>query len=449
MGGKWRRAPLGDLIEFTRDGEWGSDQPGANSLEMLVVRGTDFARLRLGALADIPRRYIERGAAERKQLRAGDVLIETAGGTKDQSTGRTALVKQSHIDRAGLPVTCASFARFLRFNRAKVDPEFMYWWLQSLYASGEMERHQVQHTGIARFQFTKFVEGTEAPLPPLPEQRAIAHILGTLDGKIELNRRMNETLEAMARALFRSWFVDFDPVRTKAEGRDPELPGPLAALFPDSFEESELGEIPRGWRVEPFLDTVGVTSGGTPRTSVPGYWNGEIPWFSVVDSPGNADVWVIDTEKKVTRAGVENSSTQILPKGTTIITARGTVGRVALVGIPMAMNQSCYGLRGRTDEHGYYTYYVTRQLVSTLQQRVHGSVFDTVTRDTLAGVKIVVPPFPVIEAFEDVAGPTLTRIRINRFESRILAALRDTLLPKLISGHLRVQFAKPLLEMAQ
>ena len=91
-------------------------------------------------------------------------------------------------------------------------------------------------------------EVLRARIPPPREQRAIAHILGTLDDKIELNRRMNETLEAMARALFKSWFVDFDPVRAKAEGRDPGLPKPLADLFPDSFEDSELGEIPKGWR---------------------------------------------------------------------------------------------------------------------------------------------------------------------------------------------------------
>ncbi len=101
-------------------------------------------------------------------------------------------------------------------------------------------------------------------LPPLPEQRAIAHILGTLDDKIELNRRMNETLEAMARALFKSWFVDFDPVRAKAEGRDPGLPQPLADLFPDSFEDSELGEIPRGWRVGCVDDEFDLTMGQSP-----------------------------------------------------------------------------------------------------------------------------------------------------------------------------------------
>jgi type I restriction enzyme S subunit len=291
------------------------------------------------------------------------------------------------------------------------------------------------------------------PLPvtvpkDLREQRAIAHILGTLDDKIELNRRMSETLEAMARALFQSWFVDFDPVRAKAAGRDPGLPQPLADLFPDSFEDSELGEIPRGWEVKAFADTVEIIGGGTPKTSVAEYWEGNIPWFSVVDAPHDSEIWVVDTEKKVTQAGIENSSTRVLPVGTTIISARGTVGRVALVGVPMAMNQSCYGLRARAGALGYFNYFSTRELVARLQQRAHGSVFDTITRDTLASVSVVAPTVELIEVFEKRVAPSVQRIRAGLVESRTLAALRDALLPKLISGELRVKDAEKFIGRA-
>jgi type I restriction enzyme S subunit len=289
---------------------------------------------------------------------------------------------------------------------------------------------------------TESLDHLNVPIPPLAEQRAIAHILGTLDNKIELNRRMNETLEGIARPLFKSWFVDFDPVRAKAEGRDPDLPKPIADLFPDSFEESELGEIPRGWAVDSFAATVEIIGGGTPKTNIPEYWDGEIPWFSVVDAPKESDIWVVETEKKITQAGVENSSTRVLPEGSTIISARGTVGKIALVGVPMAMNQSCYGLCGKVNRHGSLTYFATRHLVSSLRRHAHGSVFDTITRDTLAGVEVVVPPSSIGEAFEQVVRPTLERIRVNLFECCALVALRDTLLPKLISGELRVKDAK-------
>jgi len=280
------------------------------------------------------------------------------------------------------------------------------------------------------------------------ERRAITHVLSTLDDRIELNRRMSETLEEMARALFESWFVRFDPVRAKMEGRDPGLPADLADLFPDRLVESELGEIPEGWQVEPFSEIVDVIGGGTPRTSVPEYWGGDIPWFSVGDAPPPSEVWVIDTEKKITPRAIEESSARILPVGTTIISARGTVGRIALVGVPMAMNQSCYGLRGKLGTAGYFTYYATRSLVSTLQQRTHGSVFDTITRDTLASVTSIVPPLHLVDAFEALVGPIFGRILTNLHESRTLAALRDTLLPKLISGELRVKDAERLVAAA-
>jgi type I restriction enzyme S subunit len=300
-------------------------------------------------------------------------------------------------------------------------------------------------TELARARLAEFT----VPVPEnRAEQRAIAHILGTLDDKIELNRRMNETLEAMARALFKSWFVDFEPVRAKMEGRWdrgqslPGLPAHLYNLFPSRLVDSELGEVPEGWEVQPFSETVEVIGGGTPKTSVPEYWGGDIPWFSVVDAPTFAEIWVVDTEKKVTQKGVEASSTRVLPVGTTIISARGTVGRLALVGVPMAMNQSCYGLRGKQGAKGYFNYFSTRTLVSVLQQRAHGSVFDTITRDTLAGVAVIVPPNQVVDEFERLAEPLLRRIHKNLLESRALATLRDALLPKLISGEIRVKDVK-------
>ncbi len=317
-----------------------------------------------------------------------------------------------------------------------------------LYYCINLVTHKIRHFADGTTQpnlNTDIARRLLLPMPPLREQKALAKILGTLDDKIELNRRMNETLEAMARALFKSWFVDFDPVRAKAEGRDPGLPKHLADLFPSCLVDSELGEIPAGWDVASFASIVEILGGGTPKTSIPEYWGGEIRWFSVVDAPRDSDVFVLDTEKRITHAGLVNSSTQILPEGTTIITARGTVGKVALVGVPMAMNQSCYGLRGRTGERGFLTYYATRALVSTLQQRVHGSVFDTITRDTVAGADVVVPPVSLVEAFERAVAPVLERIRNNLFESHTLAALRDTLLPKLISGELRVKDVDPII----
>ncbi len=294
-------------------------------------------------------------------------------------------------------------------------------------------------------------------VPPFEEQRAIAHILGSLDDKIELNRRMNETLEAMARAIFKSWFVDFLPVRAKQRARtqtgEPvharrgesrfalNLPPEILDLFPDSFQDSELGPIPKGWEVLPLSEVVNIIGGGTPKTKVKEYWGGDIPWFSVVDAPTETDVFVIDTEKHITKLGANKSSTKVLRKGTTIISARGTVGKCALVGRPMAMNQSCYGIQGKKGESDYFVYFTIRRQVSDLQRSGHGSVFNTITRDTFRTIQIACPPTNLTTSYEEIVHPLMELVLANLYENASLTTLRDTLLPKLISGELRVPAA--------
>ncbi len=294
------------------------------------------------------------------------------------------------------------------------------------------------------------VKGFHICLPPLSEQKAIAHILGTLDDKIELNRQTNKTLESIAQAIFKSWFVDFDPVTAKRDGKtaDLSLSPEILDLFPDSFQDSELGEIPVGWEVGLFSDAVDLLSGGTPKTSVNEYWSGDIPWYTVKDVPSDGDVWVIKTDKHVSQNGIDNSAASVFKAGTAIISARGTVGKVCITGIEMAMNQSCYGVLGAKGFGGYFTYFNLLRFVDNLKQISHGSVFQTITRDTFKSVQSVYPALPIADQFETTAEPLLQKILANRQESATLEKLRDTLLPKLISGELRIKDAEKFLKDA-
>ncbi len=279
--------------------------------------------------------------------------------------------------------------------------------------------------------------------PPVEEQRAIAHILGTLDDKIELNRRMNETLEAMARALFKSWFVDFDPVRTKAAGRQPYgMDAETAALFPDSFEDSPLGELPRGWRVGSILDIADFLSGGTPKTSQPDYWDGGIPWVSAKDVSNASGLFLLTTEKTISQLGLENSNTKFLPATTTVVTARGTVGAYCLLGREMTMNQTNYGLKAKRGIGDYFVFFSLVGLVSELQQNAYGTIFDTITTKTFRDALIIQPTNAFTEKFEQDVNPLMQVILRNQEQSRTLAALRDALLPKLLSGEVRVRDAE-------
>lgn len=266
------------------------------------------------------------------------------------------------------------------------------------------------------------------------EQVQVAGLLGNLDKKIALNRRMNETLEAMARALFKDWFVDFGPVRAKQAGAPAYLAPEIWELFPDALDEAGT---PIGWKTTPLSDLVQLVGGGTPKTNMGAYWDGSIPWYSVVDAPVGADAFVLETEKTITTAGLQNSSARLLPENATIISARGTVGKLALTGREMAFNQSCYGLLPSRDMIGPFRLFLTAgRMVERLQAMAHGSVFSTITRKTFEAVDVTAAPDAVEAAFEDAIRPLFARIKTNTEQNRTLSALRDLLLPKLMSGAL-------------
>jgi type I restriction enzyme S subunit len=287
------------------------------------------------------------------------------------------------------------------------------------------------------------------PLPnqSVASQKAIAHILGTLDDKIELNQKMNQTLEEIAKAIFKSWFVDFDPVRAKAEGRPTGLPAEISDLFPDELVDSEIGEIPKGWDVAPFTETFEFFSGGTPKTSVEEYWGGDVPWFSIADLNASSP-WVTETEKSITELGLSKCSAKLIGSGTTIITARGTVGKVALAGQDMAINQSCYAMAPATRYPNSWLYLQTLALVERLRANAHGSVFDTITRKTFDQFSVLSAPSEVLKKFGEMTAPIFERMKTADLESKTLSELRDTLLPKLISGKLRIPDAEKFLEEA-
>lgn len=365
--------------------------------------------------------------SKKSSLRAGDVLIVRVG----QNRGDCAVVPEGMGE-----LNCA--------NIVLTSPKGRYSNYLGYYFNTPYGREALLSLSSGSAQLvlnTKAIAKLPVPYPPEETAVSIGEFGRNLDDRIDLLRQTNATLEAIAQALFKSWFVDFDPVHANAGTQAPSLPPEIQALFPATFTDSPQGPIPEGWEVLPFTDTINVIGGGTPKTAMPEYWDGDIPWFSVVDAPSINDVFVICTQKQISETGLKNCSSKLLPIGTTIISARGTVGRLALVGREMAMNQSCYGLRGKTGGD-YFTYFTTYRMVETLKQRSHGSVFDTITRDTLTGVDVIYPAQSVIMAFEDAIGATMEKIKINLEQSQNLANLRDTLLPRLISGQLRLPEAE-------
>jgi len=276
-------------------------------------------------------------------------------------------------------------------------------------------------------------------LPPLPEQRAIANILGALDDKIELNRRMNETLETMARAIFKSWFVDFDPVRAKAEGRQPiGMDAETAALFPDSFQDSSLGKIPKGWRVSQIGDVVGAVGGSTPRTEEPKFWEGEINFCTPKDMASLQSPVLLDTERRITQAGLEQISSGLLPRGTVILSSRAPIGYLAIAEIPVAVNQGIVAMICDRELPNLYVLNWTKENLDTIIANANGTTFLEISKKNFRPISVLVPPASIRDCFMQIAMPLHRKIVGNLAQSKTLASVRDKLLPRLVSGEIRI-----------
>jgi len=429
MGSEWKQYRLSDVIDLIGGGTpkrshpeyWGGEIPWLSVKDF----NNDYRQV-FEAEETITKKGLENSST--KLLYPGQLIISARG-----TVGALAqLVKPMAFNQSCYGITAKNH---------NVTNDFLYYLLKFTVANLRQITHGAVFDTITRETFNYVT----VALPPLPEQRAIAHILGSLDDKIELNRQMNRTLEKMAQAIFKSWFIDFDPVRARRGeslcSPNYSLPKEIADLFPDSFEDSELGQIPKGWRVKTLSSIIELIGGGTPKTKVVEYWNGDIPWFSVVDAPNESDLWVIDTEKHVTQTGIENSPTKILPIRTTIISARGTVGKCALVGRPMAMNQSCYGIRPADGYGEICTNFTVRNQIMALQRSGHGSVFNTITRATFDSIQIADGGCEISTAFDKSVDSYVSTILENLHEAYVLIRLRDTLLPKLISGELRLPAA--------
>lgn len=297
---------------------------------------------------------------------------------------------------------------------------------------------------LALIEFPKF----PLNLPPLAEQKRIADILGSLDDKIELNRRMNETLEGMARALFQSWFVDFDPVRAKLDGRKPVgLDAETAALFPAAFQDSPLGPIPEGWEVKPLSEiTAVITKGTTPTQGDMARASDaevQINYIRVnsIDEEGSILGDKLTKIPETVHFGVLKRS--ILQANDVLYTIAGTIGRIAITEewlLPANTNQAVAIIRPKaTIPPGFLALAMRHEVFrNELHSNIVHAVQANLSLGMLAKARVVVPPDAKLHDIFKPIGNILSMMNANRIQSRTLAALRDALLPKLLSGELRV-----------
>ena len=385
----------------------------------------------------VPFCKIDQALAPKYRLESGDIVVARTG----NSTGENYL-----YDSEEKSIFASYLIRF-RIDKSIAEPGYVWrcmrspsWWD---FVNGAK-------TGSAQAGANAKVLGSfKFELRSLPEQKTIAHILGTLDDKIELNRKTNETLEEIAKALFKSWFVDFDPVRAKAEGRPTGLPAEISDLFPDSFEKSELGEIPRGWEVKPIGDVADCVGGSTPSTDEPSYWEGGKHWWATPkDLSSLSEPFLLGTARKITDAGLSEISSGVLPPGTVLLSSRAPVGYLVVATIPVSINQGFIALRPNKRASSVFLLNWCFNNLQQIKDRSSGTTFAEISKAAFRPIQCVLPPAPLIEAITQTIQPLYDRVVESMRESSSLSSMRDTLLPKLISGELRVSDAEALVAEA-
>jgi len=287
-------------------------------------------------------------------------------------------------------------------------------------------------------------------LPPLPVKTEIATILGALDDRIALLRETNATLEAIAQALFKSWFVDLDPVRAKQEGREPEgMDAATAALFPDSFEESELGLVPKGWRILPLGEAVVSVGGGTPNTKEASFWEpAEFAWTTPKDLSGLQSPVLLKTERLLSAKGLSNVSSGLLPVGTLLLSSRAPIGYLAIAQIPLSINQGYIAMLPSSKLPPVYMLFWCKQNMEIIKSHSNGSTFMEISKKAFRPIPALVPSVSVLHSYLDVVEPVFERLVENQKQAQTLASIRDTLLPRLISGQLRLPEAEAIIKEA-
>ena len=441
MSRKWERVRLGDLSVLITKGTTPTSlgyrftDEGINFVKSESVTFDGWIDRSKFARIDAE----THGALKRSQLQAGDILFSMAG----VNIGKTAVVPEDI-----LPANTNQACGIIRLDQVRAQPRFIDYHLRNpsynLFLNNLVSQSAQPNLNLSE------IRNLPIDLPPLSEQKRIAHILGTLDDKIELNRRMNATLEAMARALFQSWFVDFDPVRRNAEHA---TPCPEDSRFPDSFEDSELEEIPAGWNVVTLGDVLDVLeTGRRPKGGVAAYKSG-------VPSIGAESIWgigqfdysktkFIPTEfyEKTSAGRVEHEDVLLYKDG-------GKPGefkpRVGLFGhgFPFekfCINEHVFRMRSKSVGQAYLYFAISDQKVlADFANKGGKAAIPGINQVDVRSTKILRPEYQVLASFNQQVTPWCDLIIKNSIQSRTLSNLRDALLPKLLSGEAKLADLTP------
>jgi type I restriction enzyme, S subunit len=423
MTSEWNSTELQYLIQPGRGISYGIVQPGAEVTDGIpIVRVSDIRNGRINTASPLKVSPAIEANYARSRLQGGELLLTLVG-----TVGETAIASK----------------KMQGWNTARavgvipVNDEVGAYWAQLVLNMPEV-RERIRGRLNTTVQATlNLRDVAELPiiLPPRAERKRIEHILGTLQDKIELNRKMNETLEAMARALFKSWFVDFDPVRAKAEGRSTGLPTRIAALFPDSFEDSELGEIPAGWSVL-GLDQTARFLNGLALQKFPPQDGRFLPVIKIAQ---------LRTENTAEsdKASADLAPEYVVEDGDVLFSWSGSLECVLWAGGKGALNQHLFKVTSDKFPKWFYFLGIHQHLDEFRQIAADkATTMGHIQRHHLTAAKVIVPPAPLLREMNCHFAPLIDQIIQLKRESKAIAAVRDLLLPRIISGELRINVAE-------
>ena len=420
MSSEWTCAPLEECLDALIDYRGKTPVKTSSGIPLIT------AKVIKGGRIETPTEFIALDSYDSWMRRGipmqGDVVL-----TVEAPLGEVAQLGPEKIALAQRVVT-------LRGKKGLLDNTYLLYLLQTEEMLDQLKARATGTTvvGIKQSELRK----VQLSLPPVAQQVAAARILKALDDRITLLRETNATLEAIAQALFKSWFVDFDPVRAKAKGRQPEgMDAATAALFPDSFEKSELGLVPKGWRSGTISDLCSqITNGGTPSRSEKDFWDGgSVPWFKTGEL---SDGFLLEPGERITEYGVTGSSVKVLPKEAVLmaIYAAPTVGRLGVLTEPSTFNQACTGMVAKDFVGPWFLFLTLYFGRDWFNSRANGAAQQNISKAIVAGYSVVIPDERVLSSFKEVVDPLFSKIRAGAEQAQTLTQLRDTLLPRLISG---------------
>jgi type I restriction enzyme, S subunit len=403
---EWTKGKIGDIC-IVGDGAHAKVERQISGVMYLTSKNLKDGRLDISQVTyisetDFNKHFRDESKALTK-IKPNDVIFGIIG-----TIGEPYIVNSR--DRFGI----SSSVAILRPNKSVIFPKYLFYWIENRIFQDALYAIK---GGVAQgYVSLEMIRSLPLYYPLLSIQKKIASILSSYDNLIENNTRRIEILEQMAKLIYEEWFVKF--------------------RFPGHEYEKIIDGVPEGWKKTNALEIMDVLSGGTPKTSVPDFWDGGIPFFTPKDSTDTP--YVLETEKNISEQGLSKCSSKLYPKDTIFITARGTVGKLNLAQVPMAMNQSCYALVGKEPLTQYFLYCALHATIDQFKSRAVGAVFDAIIRDTFKAIPFVIPSKNLINDFTETVASSFKQIDNLIMQNRNLKETRDLLLPKLISGEIDV-----------